>query len=354
MKYKFSVLIMIAVCLLAGCQKTPYDTERIKSDTENVTQKSTDVIDSDIEPVVITISDEYVEETLECGDVTVILKGNISKPDMYEGLYIYKAEIVNYGEYEQSMMFLFGEYEDLVYKDKISGQLKCCYDEQGKNYMRLVNSSIYDEKNFTGVWGSIFFSKDRKVLSEKKEVGMTNDEAYAKAEEIIKEIGLTSYEYYSTSYYEETLQPHPDGGMSVPFGDSLTVLYVQFLQGVPVLFTGFQRETPHAKIVFDYSGVLYVSVSEYTYEVSKKADKILTYEEALKIFKETISKDSEYDGKVFDSVKFEYTLTKEYINGSFQIVAVPSWHFYYEGIPNAVVTGVDVVINATNGNIIKR
>ena len=92
---------------------------------------------------------------------------------------------------------------------------------------------------------------------------------------------------------------------------------------------------------------------EYTYEVMDYTDKILTYEEALEIFKKTISKDANCDGKVYDKVEFGYVLTKEYINGNFEIIAVPSWQFNFEGIPNAVTSGYDVIVNAIDGSVYK-
>lgn len=357
MKKNLTVILFVMVYVLSGCQKTPYNTVNKEYDTEKNTQAvtenmSTDDTNMDKEPVPVTLTEESVDEVLECGDVTVVLKGNIIKPDVYEGLCTYKAEIVNYDEYEKSMMFLFGEYEESVFRQK-SGHLVCRYDEQGNNYMRLVNSSMYDENNYTGVWGSIFFTKDGNSLPEKTKVGMTNAEARVKADDIINKIGLTSFEHYSTTYHEEILQEHPDGGMSVPFGDTLTVFYVQSLQGVPVRVAECKRQVPHAQVTFDYSGVNYVSISEYTYEVMEYTDKILTYEEALEIFKKTISKDAECDGKVYDKVEFGYVLTKEYINGNFEIIAVPSWQFNFEGIPNAITSGYDVIVNAIDGSVYK-
>ena len=137
------------------------------------------------------------------------------------------------------------------------------------------------------------------------------------------------------------------------FGDTLTVYYTQYLQGVPVRGVTFKRQVPHAQVTFDYSGVNYVSISEYTYEVMEYTDKILTYEEALEIFKKTISKDADCDGKVYDKVEFGYVLIKEYINGNFEIIAVPSWQFNFEGIPNAIISGYDVIVNAIDGSVYK-
>ncbi len=358
MKKKFSLVILIMICVLSGCQKTPYTTTNKESNTEKNTQPgkenmSTDDTSMDKEPVAVTLTEESVDEVLECGDVTVVLKGNIIKPDVYEGLCTYKAEIVNYNQYEQSMMFLFGEYEDLVYRSEITEDLQCIYEEVGRRMMWLSNSSRDSENKYTGIWGSIFFSKEGEPLSEKTKVDMTNDEARGKADDIINKIGLTSFEHYSTTYHEEILQEHPDGGMSSPFGDTLAVYYTQYLQGVPVLGITFERQAPHAKVSFDYSGVKYVSISEYTYEVMEYTDKILTYEEALEIFKKTISKDANCDGKVYDKVEFGYVLTKEYINGNFEIIAMPSWMFNFEGIPNAVTSGYDVIVNAIDGSVYK-
>ena len=56
-------------------------------------------------------------------------------------------------------------------------------------------------------------------------------------------------------------------------------------------------------------------------------------------------------GVAYNIIKFEYIITKEYVDGKFMILTVPCWHFYYEGIPGAVISGVDVKVNAINGNV---
>ncbi len=360
MKKKFtltiSLIILIMICVLSGCQKTPYTTTNKESDAEKNTQPdkenmSTDDMSMDKEPVPVTLTEEFVDEVLECGDVTVVLKGNIIKPDVYEGLCTYKAEIVNYNQYEQSMMFLFGENEELVYRNERNGHLMCNYGEQGN--ATLVNTSMYDENNYTGIWGSIFWWRSDKSDNYKTEVEMTDNEARVISDDIINKIGLTSFEYFSSYYYDEVVQMTPDGDMAEPQGDILTLTYAQYLQGIPVSSITFQRHIPHVEVEFDHSGVRLVSVSEYTYEVLGWEDRILSYEDVLEIFKKNCSSNSEYDGKKLESVKFEYAITKEYINGSYEIIAVPSWRFYFEKLPNATTSGIDVVINAIDGSIIK-
>ena len=352
MKYRVIALIIILAYMLSGCQKTPHTTENKESDSSEINETVMDATTQERVPEVITLYEESVNETLECGDVTVILKGNISKPDVYEGLCIYKAEIVNYDQYEQSMMFLFGENEDLVYRNERNGYLMCNYGEQC--VATLVNTSIYDERDYTGVWGSIFWWIGGKADTGVLEVEITEEEARVQSDDIINKIGLTSFEYYSSYYYDEVVQMTPEGDMAEPQGDRLTLFYVQHLQGVPVCSITFKREVPQVKVIFDPKGLWSVSVSEYTYEVLEWTEKILSYEDALEIFKENCRNNSEYDGKKLESVKFEYAITKEYINGSFQIFAVPGWRFYFEKIPGATTSGYDVIINATNGNIIMK
>lgn len=347
---KLIVLVLCAVLIsVSGCHKTP-STTIINNNSEIYEPSETETpIDEDNLPVV-TLTEESVDEILECGDVTVTLKGTVSKPDILDGLCTYKAEIINYNEYEQNMTFLFGEYEDLVERNEISKHLYYNDGEQWGYSAYLVNSSMYEEENFTGRWGSIFYNRWGKPLEEKTEVGMTNEEAKVKADEIIERIGLTSFEYYYTNYYDEVLNLTMEGTLGSPFGDQLSVIYTQNLQGVPVLSMGFQREAPHARVTFDYDGVLGVSVAEYTYEVYSQTDNLLTYEEALERFKSTIQGDKECDGLVFDQVKFEYAIIKVYVDGNFETIAVPYWHFYFEGIPGAAVVGVDVLINAIDGS----
>ena len=347
---KIIPLILTATVLLTACHKTP-GTTIINNDSDLYAPLETEsAIDVDKLPVV-TLSEEAVDEVLECGDVTVTLKGTINKPDTLEGLYIYKANIVDYNEYENNMTFLFGEYEDLIHRFEPSKHLGYNAEEQWGYRAYIVNSSLYDENNFTGIWGSIFFFRAGKPLEEKTKVGMTDEEAKIQADEIINKIGLTSFQHYKTIYSEEVLQMTPEGVLGSPFGDKLTVTYAQYLQGIPVLSTCIQREVPHTEVTFDYAGVAGVSIAEYTYEIYSSINQCISYEEALEKFKDTISQDKDSNGLVFDNVKFEYSLTKEYIDGKFEIIAVPCWHFYYEGIPGSAVIGVDVKVNAINGNV---
>ena len=343
------LFILGTAFLLTACQKTP-SSIIINNNPELYEPMETEsAIDVDNLPVV-TLTEEAVDEILECGDVTITLKGTVSKPDILNGLCTYKAEIVNYDKYEKNMMFLFGEYEDLVYRHERSRQLMYSDGEQWGYNAYIVNSSLYEEGNTTMRWGSIFYSRGNKPLKEKTKVGMTNGEAKVKADEIIDKIGLTSFEHYSTTYYDEVLNLTMEGTLGSPHGDHLTVLYTQNLQGLPVMSMGFERQVPHARVTFDYDGVLGVSVSEYTYEVYGQMNNLITYEEALEKFKSAMRSDKECDGMVFNQVRFEYAIDKEYIDGKFEIIAVPCWHFYFEGIPGAAVAGVDAIVNAIDGS----
>lgn len=350
MKTKKIIIFILSAMLLTACHKTPSTTPIDNTPIIKETIANDSPIDiNDLE--IIQLSEEEVDEVLQCGDVTVTLKGTITKPDTLEGLYIYKADIVDYNEYENNMTFLFGEYEDLIHRFEPSKHLGYNSEEQWGYRAYIVNSSLYDENNFTGIWGSIFFFRSGKPLEEKTKVGMSDEEAKLQADEIINKIGLTSFQHYKTIYSEEVLQMTPEGVLGSPFGDKLTVTYAQYLQGIPVLSTCIQREVPLVKVTFDYAGVAGVSIAEYTYEIYSSINQCISYEEALEKFKDTISQDKDSNGLVFDNVKFEYSITKEYIDGKFEIIAVPCWHFYYEGIPGAAVIGVDVKVNAINGNV---
>ena len=364
MKIKKLILLIVCFSILTttACQKTPsttpIDNSNVTKETlatdSSINTKETLATDSpvDIKDLeIIKLNEEKVDEVLNCGEVSVTLKGTVSKPDTLEGLYIYKADIVDYNEYEKNMTFLFGEYENLIYREERSKHLKYHDGEQWGYSAYIVNSSLYDEKSFTGSWGSIFFTRERKPLEEKIKVDMTNDEAKAQADEIINRIGVKSFQHYQTIYKEEVLQVTPEGTLGAPHGDTLTVVYAQYLQGIPVFSVDFQRQAPHVNVTFYYEGVLGVSISEYTYEAYAPIERCISYEEALEKFKTAISQDKDCNGLVFDSVKFEYSLIKEYINGNLEIRAVPYWHFYYEGIPGAIVNGVDVKVNAINGRV---
>ena len=227
------------------------------------------------------------------------------------------------------------------------------FAEDGYN-AELRNSSLIDVSNSTSLWGGIEFDRGENPVSEDmRKVNMTDEEARNQADEILDKIGTTVFEYEGSKYYEEILQVTPDGNLSSPLGDSLTVYYVQKIQGIPMRTTLIKsRIRPRAYVSFDSRGVNYVSISEYKYDVFSKLEQCVSYEEALQIFKEHISKDKLNDGNIYTGVEFQYTIEKVYMDGRFVEIAIPYWVFDKENYMNSEwdPTG-DIYINCMDGKI---
>lgn len=350
MNLKKIVLFMVLFSsIFTACQQTPsttiIDNEKLEIYI-NATEKT---IDMDMIPE-ININSEDIDEVIECGDVSVTLKGTISKPVSYKDIHLYTVNVINYNEYESNMMFLFGEYENQVVRPYIFLKVSA---EDGYN-AELMNSSLIDASKGTSPWGAIeFFKGAEPVTEDMRKVNMTDEEARKQADEIMSRIGTTAFVYDGSKYHEEVLQITPDGTLSSPLGDSLCVYYVQEIQGIPMRSTQIEsRKRPRAYVTFDSSGVSYVSISEYEYEVYSKLENCISYEEALQIFKGHISKDKLNDGNIYTSVEFQYTIDRVYINGVFLELAIPCWYFNKEDHPDSSwdSTG-DVCINCIDGSV---
>ena len=347
---KVVLFTFLVVLVLTACQQTPSTTIINNEELEISTEATEEVIDVDKLPV-ININTEDIDEVLECGDISVTLKGTISKPDSYKDIYLYSVNVINYNEYENNMMFLFGEYESFAVRvrDKF---IKVHIEDE--YHAELMNSSLIDASKGTSPWGAIeFFKGAEPVTEDMRKVNMTDEEARKQADEIMNRIGTTAFVYDGSKYHEEVLQITPDGTLSSPLGDSLSVYYVQEIQGIPIRSTQIEsRKRPRAYVAFDSSGVSYVSISEYEYEVYSKLEKCISYEEALQIFKEHIAQDKLNDENIYTSVEFQYTIDRVYINGDFVELAIPCWYFNKEDHPDSSWDSAgDVCINCIDGRV---
>lgn len=343
MKKSLISIYVIIMLIISGCYNTP-STAIINNEEISIKPiEKNSVAHEDV--TLVTMLNEKVNEIINHGDVTVTLNGSINKPNTLERLCIYRAEIIDYNQYEENMLFLFGEYKDQVTRDVLNHLSVRADDGYSAD---IINSCLYDENNFTGQWGMLWFYEERKFVSEEEiTVNMTNGEAKIKANEVVNQIGATAFEYDSCKYNKEVLQITPEGTLSSPMGDTISVNFVQKIQGVPLRSTLINnRRIPGMLVWFDSSGVTSVMITEYKCEVYGEIENLLSYEEALEKFIEKVSKDKKYNGVTFDSIKFEYTIINEYVEGKFMILAVPCWHFYC-----TEELDKDVIVNCTNGEV---
>ena len=345
MKKNIIPSVLAVIFIFSACHQTPYTT--VVNDThpgKNTIQTECQV-DLD-NPTEITITDYELSEILKLGNINVTLRGVVRKPNSYEGLCVYFADVINYNEYESNMTFLFGEYEAVMYRN--GKQLTASSGEKLGYRAYIVNSSLHDEKNFTGVWGSIAYIKVTTPLEdEERRVNMTNDEARIKSDEILNKIGVDNFCFESCRYYEEIVNE----GFS-PMGDELTVKYIQKIQGIPLESTLIEgRCNPFVSVKFDSKGVRSVGISEYKMELCTAIDECLTYEEAFEKFEKYVSRNSLYDGVLFDEIAFEYTIVKEYIDGKFVTMAIPHWHFYVSSVYYNVN---DIFVNCIDGTVVEK
>lgn len=345
--------ILIPSFLLSGCQHTPGTTIVNNGETESSSNVMIGEVDAENLPV-ISIRNEEVEEVIEAGDISVVIKGEVSKPDSYEEIYIYNAEVINYNQYESNMMFLFGEYEDQAVR--VRDKFLMVYIEDGYK-ADLVNTSLVEVSGYTGRWGNIWYGKrPNPVTEDMRRVNMTFEEAKTRANEIMERIGANSFVFDECKYHEEVLQMTPEGTLSSPLGDSLTVYYSQKIQGVPIESTLIDlRIEPGARVSFDSEGVSAVSISEYQYDIYGKVEHCVTYDEAMELFKEYVSKKSSYDENIYIGVRFQYTIEDVYEGEKFVERAIPYWIFDRENDPLTTWDPRgDIYINCVDGSIYER
>ena len=337
MKKETILLIILSALLLIGCNKTPSTTVINNTPKETIQQEIDETIDVENLPQ-ITLHEEAINETLELEGVTLTINGIVSKPDTTEGLYTYYSEFRDAEEYLPKMFFLFGEYQDRKYLET-------------ELFYRVDVPEIEYWANLRAIplWGCTQYCCVSVPVSEDEiAVNLTNEEAISMANDILDEIGVPEVELHTCTYEEEILQITPDGELSGALGDRLNVDYFQYLQGVPVMSTLFELDIK-TRVVFWSRGLFEVIISISDYEPYYRIEECITFEEALEIFKNTVAKNEELDGVNIDRVFFEYTVTKEYIDGKFVNVAVPAWHFYKEMPYWSRNTKTEVVVNAITG-----
>ena len=103
---------------------------------------------------------------------------------------------------------------------------------------------------------------------------------------------------------------------------------------------------PGLGVAFDSKGVNVVSISEYQYDRIRRIEQCLTYEEALNVFSDYISKNEEYDSITFTEISFEYGMRKSGKKGEFAVI--PLWVFRTEDNHYGLR---DICINAQSGEI---
>lgn len=348
---KIVVLLCVVGILFFGCHQTPSTIIIDNKPIDIKPMETEESVDMNNLPIV-NISEETMDEVIELENMTVILKGVRSVPDSLEGLYMYEAMVNDHYEFEENMLFLFGEHLDLVEEIDERGNyraicLDCDYSGSVVNSIRQVDGS----PDF------IYYSRGLSPVTEDmRKVIMTYEEAIYKSEEIINKIGVKNHTFGRIFYWEERLQITPEGTLASPTGDELLVYYYEKLQGVPVLSATQRKSDPKVRIDFDSKGIRCVMITDYAYELYVKIKECIAYDEALELFKKHISRNKDFNGVVFDKVKFEYTIIQEYVNGDFIDIAVPCWHFYCErdyGGSTGFLTSKDIIVNCYDGTVIE-
>ena len=341
------ILALLGMLCLTACHKTPTTTV-----INNHNDISNDIISEQttLEPeenmIHIEISEEEIKETITCGNVTVNIDGMLYYPDRVDGLYEYLASETDYSEYEKNMMFLFGEYEDEAHVHELTRHIIAHIS--GNRTATIVNTRKYDIDNFTGQMGTIAFDIWLKPVTEaERKVDMTFEDAINEADGILERIGINNFVFWDCKYNKEVLLTDIYGEDACYYGDTISVKYYQELQGVSVRTMVDDRYVaPGLSVAFDSKGAKCVSISEYKYDRIRRIEQCLTYEEALNVFSDYISKNEEYDSITFTEISFEYGMVKSGKKGEF--VVVPLWVFRTEDNHYGLR---DICINAQSGEI---
>ena len=337
---KKAILLFLSALMLTGCNQTPSTTVVDNAPVETTQDKVEETIDVENLPQ-ISMYEEEINQTLELGEVTLTINGIVAKPDTTDGLYTYFAEFKDYEKYLNNMFFLFGEYEDRKY---LEAEAYYRVDVPEIEYW----GHLYADINGTG--GVKYYYVPRPVAEDKRRVELSNEEAIAIADDTLSRIGVTEVVYDTCIYEEEYIQITPEGTPAATLGDRLHIYYLQKLQGVPVrsaLTT--KRKNLITTVSFSSSGISNAKVSVLEYNPYYKIENCISYEEALEKFKETVAKESSFNGININKVMFEYTLVNEYVDGEFITISVPCWHFYREVPLWMGYSEVDVVVNAITG-----
>ena len=338
MKKETILLIILSALLLIGCNKTPSTTVINNTPTKEDVLGTEEAIDVESLPV-INMSYEIVNETIMAGDKTITLNGYIGKPDSLEGLCTYNAKLVEHQKYVDNMDFLFGDLLDQVNESESGWKQVNVYDDihEYSIYSAYLYNRVEDDKN-----SALYRASWVPLSGETIPVNMTMEEAIAKADDILEQIGVQGFTLEKVEYLDEV----PMEGYW-PNGDYYAVTYRHFLQGVPV---GVSRKTGneigYAEVRIQERGIESVYIEQLDYFVDRQIDECITYDEALEIFLNYISKSSQYEDFGLESIAFEYVVKTIYSSGEYDFTVVPCWRF---SIDNHWLN--DIVIEAENGSL---
>ena len=360
MKKKMMVFILVTIGIFSGCQKTP--TTTVTDNNENITGEYTDdviikdeVTESWEDMTVVTITTEEINESFQVGNKTITFKGTISIPDRTDGLYTYKAVKTSYDEYFENMRFLFGKYEDEAYVPKNSftgkpkiGQLEVRSED---GYCASIHNSRAEDIEVMFPPSNIHFRVNWDPIVEESEVPiyMTNEEARGKADEVINKIGVDGFEFHESTYGHNPVSEGYE-----PLMDILSVIYRQYLQGIPVISYYGQHDECGIMVRFVSRGLDSVYISEYSFERIARNSKCLSYEEALECFKEYVDSCNYYDGAIFEDISFQYIIMEEYIDGEKIRLVVPCYKFDAILEPALNNQFPDIFVDARNGRVYSR
>lgn len=332
------VLSILAITmLLTACQQTPSTTIINNTPIKENVSSAEETIDVESLPI-INMSYEIVNEIFMAGDKSVTLNGYIGKPNSLEGMCTYNANVVEHKKYMENMEFLFGELQEQV-EDESGYSHVVVYDDfhEYPIYIADLYNEIQEDRN------CVMYSATWVPLSgETIPVNMTMEEAIKKADEILEQIGVQGFIVEKVEYLDEV----PMEGYW-PNGDYYCVTYRQYLQGVPVVIrmkTGLWCGCSTIKI--QERGIEYVYIEQMDFYVDRQIDECITYEEALEIFLNYVSKSSQYEDFSLDSIAFEYVVKNSHSSENYDFTVVPCWRFSVD-----MYGPMDVIIEAENGNL---
>lgn len=341
MKIERILLLFLSAVMLTGCNQTPstivIDNAPIETPQGQLSETE-ETIDVESLPI-INMSYELVNETIMAGDKTITLNGYVGKPDSLEGLCTYYANMVEHEKYVDNMDFLFGDLLNQVDEDETGYKQLIMYDDihEYPIYMAYLYNRVSTDDN-----AAIYVAQWVPLSGETIPVNMTVDEAIAKADEILEQIGVQGFTLEKVEYLDEV----PMEGYW-PNGDYYSVTYRKYLQGVPVVArTKTGGESGFAEVEIQERGIDSVVIKQLDFYAERQIDKCISYEEALEIFLNYVSKSSEYEDFNCESIAFEYAIKNNYVSGEYDFTVVPCWRFNVD-----INEPKDIIIEAENGNL---
>ena len=337
-KKSWVLSILATTMILTGCQQTPSTTIINNTPTKDNVSITEETIDVESLPV-INMSYEIVNEVFMAGDKTITLNGYIGKPDSLEGLCTYNGKLVDHQKYVDNMDFLFGDLLDQVEEDEYGCKNLIVFDgiHEHPEYISDLYNRVDNDRN-SALYSTTWIPTSGETIP----VNMTMEEAIAKADEILEQIGVQGFTLEKVEYLDEV----PMEGYW-PNGDYYAVTYRQFLQGVPV---GVSRKTgneiSYAQVRIQERGIESVYIEQLDYFLDRQIDECITYDEAIEIFLNYVSKSSQYEDFGLESIAFEYVVKTIYSSGEYDFIVVPCWRF---SIDNHWIN--DIVIEAENGSL---